>query len=276
MKQTNIVKRMKPLLGTYVEIGFMDNDRQTDVFNTAFSCIENVQTQMSFHNPQSALSHLNHSQGEWVELPKESIEVLHYAKQLFVETAGLFNCTLGGHLVQNNKLPNHFNDPFIPVGSGHDIEIFQNKARLLNPVIITLDGIAKGYAVDQAIESLIKTGISAGWVNAGGDIRVFGDFKMPIHQRQEQTLSPLIELSNQALATSEVSQENPTYLPGYIIDNLGKQPNDCIISVIAAEAWLADALTKVLALTTEDQRQALAQRFSATYITTTADKTATH
>ncbi len=275
MKQYNIVKRMKPLLGTYVEIGFVDNNNQSNAFNGAFSCIKNIQTQMSFHNTESTLSKLNHSQGEWIELPKESIEVLSYAKQLFIDTEGLFNCTLGGHLVQNNKIPNHFNDPFIPVGSGHDIEISLDKARLLNPVIITLDGIAKGYAVDQAIESLIKIGISAGWVNAGGDIRVFGDLKIPIHQRHDRELSPLIELSNQALATSQVSQKNPTDFPGYIIDNQGKQPKDCIISVMAAEAWLADALTKVLALTPAEQRQALAQRFSATYIASTAIKTVT-
>mgnify|MGYP000688784536 CR=1 FL=1 len=266
MKQANIVKRMKPLLGTYVEIGFLNNGCQTDSFNAAFSSIENIQNQMSFHNPQSALSQLNHSQGEWIELPRESIEVLNYTKQLFIETKGLFNCTLGGHLVQNDKLPNHFNVPFIPVGSGDDIEISQNRVRLLAPIIITLDGIAKGYAVDQAIESLIKTGVTTGWVNAGGDIRVFGELKMPIHQRHENALLPLIELNNQAIATSQVSQKNPTDLPGYIIDNEGKQPKDCIISVIAAEAWLADALTKVLALTSEELRQTLAQRFSATYV----------
>jgi hypothetical protein len=190
VKQYNIVKRMKPLLGTYVEIGFVDNNNQSNAFNGAFSCIKNIQTQMSFHNTESTLSKLNHSQGEWIELPKESIEVLSYAKQLFIDTEGLFNCTLGGHLVQNNKIPNHFNDPFIPVGSGHDIEISLDKARLLNPVIITLDGIAKGYAVDQAIESLIKIGISAGWVNAGGDIRVFGDIKIPIHQLHDRELYP--------------------------------------------------------------------------------------
>lgn len=198
---------MKPLLGTYVEIGFVDNNNQSDAFNSAFACIENIQNQMSFHNTESALSQLNNSQGEWIELPKEIIEVLKYAKQLFLETDGLFNCTLGGHLVHNNQLPNHFKDPFIPAGGADDIEIFQNKARLLKPIIITLDGIAKGYAIDQSIDALMKTGAPAGWVNAGGDLRVFGDLKMPIQQRHDGELSPLITLSNQALATSQVSQK---------------------------------------------------------------------
>jgi thiamine biosynthesis lipoprotein len=39
---------------------------------------------------------------------------------------------------------------------------------------ITLGGVAKGYAVDVAIESLKSDGISSGFVNAGGDGRYIG------------------------------------------------------------------------------------------------------
>ncbi len=76
MKKTNIVKRMKPLLGTYVEIGFVDNNNQSDAFNSAFACIENIQNQMSFHNTESALSQLNNSQGEWIELPTPCVRIV--------------------------------------------------------------------------------------------------------------------------------------------------------------------------------------------------------
>src|ERR671935_3250985 len=37
-----------------------------------------------------------------------------------------------------------------------------------------LDGIAKGFAVDRAVEALQHAGIRDGVVNAGGDLRVFG------------------------------------------------------------------------------------------------------
>ena len=39
---------------------------------------------------------------------------------------------------------------------------------------IDCGGIAKGYAVDVAIATLVRAGCSAGLVNAGGDLRAFG------------------------------------------------------------------------------------------------------
>ena len=41
-------------------------------------------------------------------------------------------------------------------------------------VRIDLGGIGKGYAVDRAVDSMRCVGASAGIVNAGGDLRVFG------------------------------------------------------------------------------------------------------
>ncbi|RDV24218.1 hypothetical protein DXV75_15440 [Alteromonas aestuariivivens] len=37
---------------------------------------------------------------------------------------------------------------------------------LRRPVLITLDGIAKGYAVDLGVRALKLAGIKAGWINA--------------------------------------------------------------------------------------------------------------
>src|SRR5437764_6578478 len=50
----------------------------------------------------------------------------------------------------------------------------------------SLDGIAKGFAVDRAVECLQDAGIAAGVVNAGGDLRVFGDAPQEIYVRLPQ------------------------------------------------------------------------------------------
>ncbi len=42
------------------------------------------------------------------------------------------------------------------------------------PLALDFGGIAKGYAVDRAIEALRECGCRAGLVNAGGDVRLFG------------------------------------------------------------------------------------------------------
>ncbi|MDX1795864.1 MAG: FAD:protein FMN transferase [Hydrogenovibrio sp.] len=264
--QPSIVKRMKPLLGTYVEIGFQSGTTDHQTFQAAFAVIEAIQTQMSFHQPNSALSKLNKSSGDWVELPPETLEVLRLADRLYRQTDGLFNCTLAGYLVQRQYLPNHFDQTFQLSGTADSLEIGEDSARLNEPVLITLDGIAKGYAVDRAVQTLQDLQVTTGWINAGGDIRVFGDIEIPIHQRNEwYQLIPLTQLKNRALATSQISHSRDASYPSYIINNQGVQPENTIISVAAEDAWLADALTKVLAITPVNQRASVAQKFSATY-----------
>ncbi|WP_373016994.1 FAD:protein FMN transferase [Thiomicrorhabdus sp.] len=266
--QGNIHKRMKPLLGTFVEVGIVteeDSNAYRNLFNQTFSVMENMQNQMSFHDRDSSLSRLNHAKGEWVELPEDTLRVIEYAKQLYRQTDGLFNCTLGGYLVKRGKLPDHFDFDYQVNGSADEIEIENHRARLNAPFLLTLDGIAKGYAVDKAVEYMQMQGITSGWVNAGGDLRVFGDIEMPVYQRSNEGLSHLIKLKENALATSEVNQFNRYDCPSHIINNQGEWPDDCIISVRASQAWLADALTKVLALVPYAQRKKIAGRFDACF-----------
>ncbi|TET17328.1 MAG: FAD:protein FMN transferase, partial [Candidatus Cloacimonadota bacterium] len=42
-------------------------------------------------------------------------------------------------------------------------------------MVIDLGGISKGYAVDRVVKILHQEGVSAGIVDAGGDLKVFGD-----------------------------------------------------------------------------------------------------
>jgi len=262
-----LVKRMKPLLGTFVEVGaFLTNQDET-VLNDVFKTIETIHTQMSFHDPESSLSKLNRNPEQWIDLPMETLSVLSKAKQLCKDSGHLFNCTLGGHLVQQRVLPNHFKHTFQTTGKASDIKIQGHQAQLKTPVLVTLDGIAKGYAVDQAIDVLKYHQITAGWVNAGGDLKVFGDLTLPVSRRHNQTeMQPLIHLKNQALASSEIHRNENQRFPGKIIDATGHQPPPDIISVMAEDAWLADGLTKVLALQSETERQATAKCFNATYL----------
>ncbi|MDG6777935.1 FAD:protein FMN transferase [Thiomicrorhabdus sp. zzn3] len=260
---------MRPLLGTFVEIGFNasgDSEMDQRRIEQAFSEIENIQSQMSFHNPNSDLSRLNKTPGEWVDLPSETIHLLHLAQSLYFESNGLFNCTVGGHLVDQNILPTHFSHDYKPIGSGDDFEVNGLSARINRPILITLDGIAKGFAVDQAINYLIEEKVESGWVNAGGDLRVFGNLEMPIHQRNEHGYQSLTKLKDQALATSRANRYADPSFPGVIVNHKGQTPEAGTISVTAPSAWIADALTKVLALTPENDREAIAKKFGANYL----------
>ncbi|HIH36404.1 MAG TPA: FAD:protein FMN transferase, partial [Methanocellales archaeon] len=74
---------------------------------------------------------------------------------------------------------------------------------------ITLGGIAKGYAVDKAIETLKQNGIEHALVSAGGDMRTLGNkldgtpWRVALRNPQDKKASiTTIELCDKAVATS--------------------------------------------------------------------------
>lgn len=258
-------RRMRPLLGTFVEIGAAGQGRHTqDAIAAAFSGIEQIQQTLSFQQKDSELSALNAAPGEWVRLSATSLRVLRLACSMMRLSDQLFDCTVGGALVAQQALPAHGELPFLLSGEASDIEIRQDAARLRRPVRVTLDGIAKGYAVDRAIALLKQHRIPFGWVNAGGDMRVFGERILPVVQRKlDGTTQALGGLQNAALATSRVCGEADNDFPGRIVgrsqwesplNGANASPQGEVLSVIAKFAWRADALTKVAALAPGNER----------------------
>lgn len=256
-------RRMRPLLGTYVEIGLSRFFQHCDLaFERAFDRIQTVQRHLSFHDPRSDLSRLNGSKGEEVAVHPISICVLRLARAITERSKGSFNFTVGAQLQKMGVLPIHESDKKLMKGQADDLEIRGKKVRLRRPIVITLDGIAKGFAVDLAVKELRNhDACSAGWVNAGGDLRVFGDLTLPVFQRfsgcPNGTFPLLGGLRNSALATSEIcnSKSNSSLFPGKIIAPCGHSTQDGIWSVIAPSAWLADALTKVAGVSSRIDRE---------------------
>jgi thiamine biosynthesis lipoprotein len=252
---------MRPLLGTYVEIGFQPVPGAALAVGDAFAAIEEIDRKLSFHRPDSELSRLNRSRGEWQALSPVALQVLFLARAVTAASGGLFNCTLGGLLVRRGVLPDHGYCGSLDVGSAGDIEIERGGARLRRPVLVTLDGIAKGYAVDRAVRALRRAGVPAGWVNAGGDLRAFGPLTLPVHRREpDGKIRPLGGLRHAAIASSAVRLHDEPSAPGRILSAGGQEPAAGVWSVVAHQAWRADALTKVAALAPRRSRRQAVRR----------------
>lgn len=243
---------MRPLLGCFVEIG-LPYDAPVCAFEAAFARMELIQNLLSFHDVNSDLSRLNSAQGKAVVCHPLSIQCLRLARAITRASEGAFNCALGAILVWTKVLPAHnyaflYGESLVNIGVWSDIELAQNSARLRRPVLIALDGIAKGFAIDSAINQLISVGVATGWINAGGDIRVFGDTVLPIvirdHRGRDEYKGGL---QNAAIATS--TTQACTQFPGLLLDAAGNALAAGTASVIASKAWRADALTKVAAAT---------------------------
>ncbi|WKE64553.1 FAD:protein FMN transferase [Gallaecimonas kandeliae] len=237
---------MRPLLGTFVELVVdqpLTLEQKSRAFVAGFSAIEEVQAQLSFHSPDSQLSRLNLNPGRWLALPGPSLRVLRLAKALTQKSGGLFNCTLGAPLVRRGILPDHGFGARLDQGDARALAFRPGEICLTQPVLISLDGIAKGYAVDRAVAAMKRAGVESGWVNAGGDIRAFGQALLPVTVRGEA--APRLLLSKSALASS--SSQSDADFPGLLLDAKGQPLAPGQWTVQAKWAWRADALTKVAA-----------------------------
>lgn len=249
-------RRMRPLMGTYVEAG-AHGAHAGAAIDAAFARIETAQALWSFQDPASELSRLNGAPGRAVPMSPLTLRLLRAARAMTRASAGRFDCTVGGALVSMGALPDHGGAAPLERGGADDIEIGAGWARLARPVRITLDGIAKGFAVDLAAQAMRRAGAQAGWINAGGDLCVYGDLVLPMARRElDGSQRELGGLRGAAMASSRAGPPEAAF-PAHIVAPPGHVVAAGIWTVIAASAWRADALTKVAAAAAPSQRAAL-------------------
>lgn len=261
--------RARPLLGTLVEIKVQADSpaQEGAAANAAFEAIARVHTLMSFHERDSDVSRLNRrAHVEPVAVDLQTYEVLSRALQFSTWSGGLFDCTVGASLVEMEFLP--VVDATVEAGAGsfRDIELLgDSRVRFKRPLCIDVGGIAKGYAVDRAVSTLKACGARAGIVNAGGDLRGFGDRDWPIsvrHPLAPQQLIRLPALRNASFATTAdyfVAREHGGRTVNPIVDPRTRQnrPDVVSVSVTAPCCMDADALTKIIWLGSEPPRTLL-------------------
>jgi thiamine biosynthesis lipoprotein len=270
MWRSNSAHRARPSLGTIVDIRASGAPTRTlDAgIAAAFAAVDQVHRLMSFHEPGSDLSQLNRrASREPVAVHPWTWQVVRVAKFLWEHTCGLFDCAVAPALAAAGYLPpqDGILSVFAGASMGDDQLHTTCAVRFARPLLLDLGGIAKGFAVDRAIEALRASGIPQGAVNAGGDLRLFGERPEPIHVRNPRDLGEFLSLgvfADIAVATSasyfaarEIGGRRVTPIVdpgnGQLIGNRRS------VTVIAPECLFADALTKPVLLS------GCRQRFSA-------------
>lgn len=258
-----LIRRARPLLGTFVEIALPET--AATAFEAGFAAIGHIHDRMSFHAPGSDLSRIHAARAcEPVEVDPHTIRVLRTAAILFRASKGLFDIAVGRALVRDGFLPKPNNVVRLTdfPGTAADIVLIDDiHLCCQRRVLIDLGGIAKGYAVDCAVDALREAGAPYGIVNAGGDLRVFGPVPQTVHIRNGiGDVVAQILLQDCAIASSSNLANRRRKSGKAITPHIGAKHQpvliDETISVMASTCMIADAMTKV-AMTDPDLADAL-------------------
>lgn len=269
-------RRAQPWLGTLVDVTIADaltDEALRAPFRAAFVAIAEVHRLMSFHDQESDVSRINRAACDVpYEIHPHTFAVIECALSIAAASDGLFDIGCAPRLVEWGYLPAPTADApdHIPVAPSLNL-LAGNRIIKSRPGWIDLSGIAKGYAVDQAIATLQRSGIASACVNAGGDMRAYGDVAYPVSIRNPDAPSQMalhIWLRDEALATSGIyfsrkMIEGRNYSPLINGKNGNAVTANMCATVRAGSCMVADALTKVVMASADAVHPAL-QPFGAT------------
>src|SRR5262249_25858929 len=173
----------------------------------AYRAIADVERRMHPRREGSEVARLNSSTPQTcVPIADSTWRVLHLAKVLYRLCDGAFDPCLPSH-------PGRLADLVLSRP-----EMSSRSALCQVPIALDLGGIAKGYAIDRAIEAMRVAGCVSGLVNAGGDLRIFGLSEGVILLRRAHGTCDPLTLCNAAVAVTDLDidvRQRPAEHQGY-------------------------------------------------------------
>ena len=266
--------------GVHLMVDSPDGSLTSQLIVKAVDRISELEAHWSRFLPDSDISRANATRGIPVDVAPETRLLVAQAIRAWELTAGRYDPTVIDALVAagydrdlaevqvaaqlgRTRRPASPDQTF-PAPGGAGIEIDDAAGTITLPLDVGFDpgGIGKGLAADLVAEELIEAGATSALVNLGGDVRVIGsppDGAAWIVEIDEPTVSPTpsgrVALSSGAVATS--TNRRRTWTAGgidrhHVIDPRTGDCADCsalLVSVLAADAWWAEALATCLMLT---------------------------
>lgn len=236
----------------------------------AYSKITTLEDIFSTYRVDSEISRLTKSPAyEPVLVSNHLFTVIDFAQSLSTNSNGAFDITLGPYVSlwkearDNKQLPNMVKLEAATDKVGwHLIETNDsNQSITLNQKGMQLDmgGIAKGYILDKALETLNQQGIESALIEAGGDIVVSGpppessgwNIEVPGAQPNNELALRASSLTHAAISTSG-DTEQYVEIDGkrysHVIDpttGLGSTQSN-LVTVIAPNGMMSDSYATAL------------------------------
>lgn len=264
-----VVTLTRPMMGTSVSISVLGFDRlSTSVAaETALAEMEQLEKTLSRYRSDSPLSKLNRD-GRLREAPLELVNILGRARFFSDLSGGAFDVTVkpivdlisrGFAMSQHPPSGSEIASVLQEVDY-QGIEFVGSTIQLRQGMGVTLDGIAKGYIVDRAIEALKKQGYEHAYVGACGDIRTIGGndqgkgWRIGIRDPLgRQDLIRIMQVTDRAVSTSgdyEIFFDRDKKYFHIVNPKNGRSPQEVhSVTIVAENAIDADAMaTTVMVL----------------------------
>ncbi len=212
--ENQTVKRTRILLGTVVEIQTrsVDENKADKAINKAFDEISRIDVEFSPYRKERPVWKLNHNNDSVITVTPEIYKIMELSDSLWKESRGAFDVSLEsltevwGFNGDNPSVPEENKRIKAWTYSGwQHVKLLGNNSFSRNADVgLNFGAIAKGYAVDRALEILKKNGIKDCLVNAGGEIKALGDeWVIGVqHPRKENSIIAEIKLNGMSVATS--------------------------------------------------------------------------
>jgi FAD:protein FMN transferase len=248
------VCRLRVALGTLVavEAEAGTESAASAALESAFHAVAEVDAAMHPTRAGSSVARVNRARpGTRIEIDPATHQLLQLSRRLHQLSDGVFDPCVP-------ELPGGFDD--LELSAAAD----EPWVRCRVPLALDLGGIAKGHAVDRAVEALRQAGAHAGLVNAGGDLRVFGGDCQTVFVRRAGHGARPMALHDTALAVSDLeARERPPEHRGYYVRKAQAVTPRGYAAVLAPSAAVADALTKCLLLCRQATARAALAAFGA-------------
>ncbi len=270
-----LYKDNRVMMGTFIEVTAPEERAAPIVFEE----IKRIEGLLSKYDPQSEISRLNKT--GYLKASHETFYIIKKAKEFWQASDGAFDITvaplvdLWGFTDKKYALPKEENikNALKLVGSEKIILNESNnviKFRL-SGMKIDLGAIAKGYAVDCAVEKLKQAGINSCLINAGGQVYALGDkfgepWRIAVRRPDKKGFTETFFLKDKAVATSGdyeqyFTKNGKAY--GHILNPRTGYPADTDISsvsIIADDGLTADASATAIFILGREKGERLAKK----------------
>lgn len=210
-------QQQRDMMGTRISVELWHEDASVaaDCSEKVFTEMRRIDALMSSYKDDSELSYINNNAAiNAVEISAEMMHLIRKSIHFSEISQGAFDITYAsvGYAYDYRKRQQPDDASIsekLPAIDYHHIMISGNKVKFGNAAVrINLGGIAKGYAVDRAVDIVSQCGITGAMVSAGGDSRIIGDregrpWVIGIqHPRNPEGIALRLPIGESAISTS--------------------------------------------------------------------------